>query len=147
MIFWCIPLVILFYMLGGQINKLFRPIGVPLSIIGIYYLSHNQPFWYCLPVLWYAFTLTLGYGVNSKLMKYFQSEQTVRIVLGISSALPIIVIAAITMKWLLLIWVPIIVGVECIRLGKWFSIGKFDVLPVDILRALVVSVAVSLGLI
>lgn len=147
MIFICIPLIILFYMLGGQINKLFRPIGVTLSIIATYLLWHNHSVWYFIPSLWYAFTLTLGYGEDSKLMKYFRDEQTVRIFLGISSGLPVLVTLAMTKNYFALIGFTIIVGVECIRLGTWGKIGKYDILPVDIFRGLAVGLGISLALI
>lgn len=147
MIFLSIPLCVLFYCLGGQINKLFRPIGVPLSIIVTYLLWHNHSVWYFIPSLWYAFTLTLGYGENSKLMRYFKDEQIVRIVLGISSALPVLITLVMTKNYFALIGFPIIVGVECLRLGSWGKIGKYDILPVDILRGLAVGLGISLALI
>lgn len=133
-------------MLGGQINKLFRPIGVTLSIILIYLLKDNGSFYYCLPALLYAVILSLGYGENSKLMKWLKSEQKVRIVLGLLSSLPIMIMVVLTHNWTSLLWVPVIVAVECIRLGKFGNIGKFDILPVDIFRGLVLSLAVSSAL-
>lgn len=142
MIFLSIPLVVLFFILGGQFNKLYRSVGVPLSILGVYLLIH-QKVWLALPSLWYAFTLTLGYGENSKLMKIFKSEQKVRIALGLLNSLPIIIMVALTMKWICLLSVIVIVAVECIRMGSWGKIGKYDILPVDIFRGLVLALAVS----
>lgn len=146
MIFLSVPLCILFFMLGGQINKLFRPIGVTLSLIGLYIAWHNHSVWLFIPSLYYAFTLTLGYGENSKLMKWLKSEQKVRIVLGLSSSIPVLITVLLSHNWWALLGIPLIVGVECIRMGKWFSIGKFDILPVDIFRAVAVSVSMSLAL-
>lgn len=146
MIFLSVPLVVIFYMLGGQINKLFRPIGVPLSIIGIYLLTENHVLINCLPILWYAFTLTLGYGENSKLGKWLKSEQKVRIVLGLSSSIPIIILAIMNSNYITLLCVPAIVAVECIRMGRWGHIGNFDILPVDIFRGLIVGLACSWSL-
>lgn len=151
MIFLSIPLVVLFYMLGGQLNKLFRPIGVPLSIFGVYFLAHNHPVWMGLPVLLYGGLLTLGYGVNSKLMKWLKSEQKVRIALGLAVSVPVPLIVLFTHNWWALVGVPVIVGCSCIRLGAWGSFNlfgrKFDILPVDIIRGLAVSLAVSWALI
>ncbi len=144
-IFFCVPFIVLFFMLGGQINKLFRPIGVTLSILITYLFSYHVE-WAFVPSLWYAFTLTLGYGEDSKLMKWLKSEQKVRIVLGLSSALPILLTVGLTHNFLALCMIPVIVAVECIRMGKWFSIGKFDVLPVDIFRGLVLGLGMSLAL-
>lgn len=147
MIFISIPLVVIYFLLGGQINKLFRPIGVTLSILTVYGLFHNHPLWCAIPVFWYAFTLTLGYGENSLLMKWLKSEQKVRIVLGVSSALPILLCSILTGNWWALIFIPVIVAVECIRMGKWFSIGEFDILPVDIFRGLALGIGISCALI
>lgn len=147
MIFLSIPFCILFFMLGGQINKLFRPIGVTLSIVGLYLVVHHHSVWLILPSLYYGFTLTLGYGENSKLMKWLKSEQVVRIVLGISSGVPVLITILFSHNWWALFGFPVIVGVECIRMGKWFSIGKFDVLPVDIFRGVALSVAMSIALV
>lgn len=147
MIFLSVPLCVLFFILGGQINKLFRPIGVTLSIIGMYAAFHNYSVWLFLPCLWYGFTLSLGYGENSKLMKWLKSEQWVRIWLGLSSSLPVMIIAGLTMNWWCFGTAPIVlVAVECIRMGKWFSVGKFDVLPVDIFRGLALGLAISWAL-
>jgi hypothetical protein len=147
MIFLCIPLVILFYMLGGQIHKTFRPVGVTLSIIGVYLLWHNHPWWCVLPTLCYAGMLNMGYGVDSKLMKWLQSEQKVRIVLGIIIGVPVLATVALTHNWFALVGFPLIVGCSCIRLGSWGKIGKYDILPVDIFRGLAVGLAMSLALI
>ncbi len=132
-------------MCGGQLNKLFRPIGVTLSILITYFFCNNIE-WAFAPSLWYAFTLSLGYGENSKLMKWLKSEQKVRIVLGLSSALPILLTVGLTHSYGALVMIPVVVGVECIRMGKWFSIGKFDVLPVDIFRGLALGLGISLAL-
>lgn len=146
MIFLSIPLVILFFMLGGQINKLFRPIGVPLSFILTYAIWHNYSVWLVAPVLFYGFTLSLGYGENSKLMKWLKSEQLVRIVLGLLNTIPVIILTTLTMHYWNYLFVPIIVAVECIRMGSWGKIGKYDILPVDIFRGLAIGLATSWSL-
>lgn len=134
-------------MLGGQINKLFRPIGVPLSIVGVYSMFHNHPVWMCLPALLYGGILTLGYGVNSRLMKWLEDEQRIRIVLGILVGLPVIFTSALTQNWLAIVGFPVIVACSCIRMGSWGKIGKYDILPVDIFRGLAVGLANAVALI
>lgn len=147
MIFLSVPLVILFYMLGGQINKLFRPIGVPLSIAALYLLHPTHPKWFVLPIMLYGVILTLGYGQDSKLMKWLKSEQLVRIVLGILVSIPVALTILLTRQWLASIGIVAIVGCSCIRLGSWGKIGKYDILPVDIFRGLAVGLAMSMALI
>lgn len=147
MIFWCIPLIVLFEVLGGQISKLFRPIGIPLSLAIVYAIWHNHPFSYIWPSLIYAIVLNLGYGENSKLYKWLGSEQMVRIVYGCLLGLPVVITSALTMNWLALLGFPLIVAACCIRLGSWGKIGRFDILPVDILRGLAIGLAMSFALI
>lgn len=147
MIFLCIPLVILFWLLGGQINKLIRPIGVPLSIIGIYLISHSYPWWYILPTLLYGFELTLGYGPNSKLEKWLGSDELVRIFYSFMCSLPVIFICALTNKWFNTIGIIGIILAFQIRAGSLGKIGKYDILLEDILRGSSVGLAMSLVLI
>lgn len=146
MIFWCVPLVIIYFMLGGQWNKLFRPIGVPISIIAVYLVLPNHQWWCMLPVLWYGFSLTIGYGIDSKLMKWLKNEQAVRITIGILNSIPIPLIILMTMNWFAIMWVPIIIANSCLRLGSWGKVGDFDILPVDILRGLTIGLAISFSL-
>lgn len=146
MIFWCVPLVVLAFMAGGQFNKLFRPICVPFSIIVVYWLFYPDTVLVTLPVLLYGFLLTLGYGVNSRLMKWLRSEQAVRIVYGVLIAIPVLILSVITTNWAAILWVPVIVANSCIRMGSWGKIGKYDILPVDIIRGATLGLAVSCAL-
>jgi len=138
-----VPLVILAWVLGGQINKLIRPIAVPLSL-GLGCLLGHVHWYLILPVLLYGFTLTLGHGQDSKLMKWLKSEQELRIVVGLINALPIFIVALLNHP-INVLWVLIIVAVFCIRLGSWGKIGKYDILPVDIFRGLIVGLAYSVS--
>ena len=133
-------------MAGGQINKLFRPIGVPLSVFGVYWAFYPHTVLVALPVLLYGFLLTLGYGVNSRLMKWLRSEQAVRIVYGVLIAIPVLLLSIITTNWAAILWVPVIVANSCIRIGSWGKIGHYDILPVDIIRGLTLGLAVSFSL-
>ncbi len=143
----CILLVILAFMLGGQINKIIRPIAVPLIFMSLYLLNPTHQWWLVLPVLIYGGTLTIGYGDKSKLMKWLKSEQKVRIVSGLLETIPVILITLLTHKWSSLLGVPLIVGTYCLRLGSWGKIGKYNILPVDIFRGLAISLAISWALI
>ena len=146
MIFWCIPFFVIFYMLGGQINKYFRPVGIVLTTLILYWIGYRETFLLCLPATLYMAILLIGYGVNSKLMKWLKSEQAVRIVLGLFVALPVVLITMLTHNWIALVGAVGIVAVSTIRLGQWGSIGGFEILPVDILRGTILGIAVSLAL-
>lgn len=143
--FLSIPLVVIFHMLGGQINKLYRPIGCTLSMVICFYLFPHREWFLSLPILFYAFRLTLGDGPNSKLMKVLKSEQKVRIVEGLLSSIPVLVEIMFSHNYLVFLFIPLIVASYCIRLGRWGHIGKFDILPVDIFRGLAIAVGNSLA--
>lgn len=145
--FISIPFIILVWMLGGQLNKLIRPILVPIIFILVYLLQYHKLDIVILPVLFYGFSLTIGYGENSKLYKWLDSEQEVRIVYGILLGIPVIACAILNMNWLALLGFPLVVAVSCIRLGSWGKIWKYDILPVDIFRGLSVGLGISLALI
>lgn len=147
MIFTCIPLVILLWCLAGQINKLFRPIGVPLSIIAIYLLWHNHSIWYFIPTLLYGFELTLGYGDDSRLMKWLRNDESVRVVYSIMCCIPVIITCALTENWLSSISILGIIGAFQLRLGSLGKIGKYDFLSDDIFRGLSIGFGMSLALI
>lgn len=147
MIFLSILLVVIFWMLGGQLNKLFRPIGVPLSIIGIYLLWHNHSIWCILPTLLYGFELTLGYGENSKLMKWLHKEETIRTVYSFMCSLPVVIICALTHNWFSVISIIGIIIAFHLDLGSWGKIGKYDILPDDLFRGLSIGLAISFALI
>ncbi len=148
MIFLCIPWIVLAYMLGGQVNKLFRPICVPIILLACFIFFDTTHLWYViLPSLLYGGILTLGYGVDSKLMKWFKHEQTVRIILGVLVGIPVLLTVVLTHNIYGLIGFPLIVSCSCIRMGKWVTIGDFDILLVDIFRGLAVGIGMSLALI
>ncbi len=146
MIFLCVPLVIIFFMLGGQINKLFRPIGVSLGIFGIYLSFYPETFLLALPAFLYGAILTIGYGVDSKLMKWFKKEQYVRIAYGVFLTIPVIITSLLTSNIYAILACPLVVATSCLRLGSWGKIGKYDILPVDIFRGFSVGLAMSFAL-
>ncbi len=147
MIFLSIIPCIIFSMLGGQLNKLFRPIGIPISIILIYLLSHNHPWWCCLPALIYAFELTLGYGENSKLAKWLKDDRLVRYFYGMICAIPIVISCILTWNLYFLPSSILPVIAYQLKLGSWGKIGKYDILPDDLFRGLSIGLAMSLALI
>lgn len=146
MIFLCVPLCIVFGMLGGQINKLFRPIGITLSIIGIYLVFHNHPWWVCLPTLIYGGWLSMGYGENSKLMKWFKSDEIVRIVFSLICCVPPVLCSVFTHLWSMWSIVLILVAFQ-VRMGSWGKVFGKDILPEDIFRWGAVGLSMSISLI
>lgn len=146
MIFLCIPAVVLFFMLGGQIQKLFRPIGITLSIATMYLICTKDAPLFVIPTLLYGGILTIGYGENSKLMKWLKTEQKVRIIYGILLALPVILSISLTQRWEALLSIPFVVASNMLRIGSIGKIGKYDILPTDIVRGLAVGLAMSWAL-
>lgn len=146
MIFLCIPLVIFFGCLGGQLNKLFRPIGIPLSIMGVYLIKYNHP-WFCvLPVLLYGFELTLGYGENSKLMKWFKDDRLVRLIYSSLCCIPLTLCVFLTGNYMALLGTFFILLAFQLEFGSWGKIGKYDVLGDDVVRWGILGVCVSFAL-
>lgn len=146
MIFLIVPLVTILWMVAGQINKLFRPIGIPLSTIGVYCLLVNGVWWYCLPSLLYGFELTNGYGDNSKLMKWLKNDETVRIVYSVMCCLPVMITIAMTQNWSSSFSLLLILLAFQLRLGSWGKLGKYDILADDFFRGISIGLAISLAL-
>jgi len=146
LMFLCVPAVVLFFMLGGQVSKLFRPIGVTLSVSTMYLLTTNDHPLYVIPTLLYGGILLIGYGENSQLMKWLKTEHKVRIIYGILLALPVLLSISLTQRWEVLISVPFVVASNMLRMGSIGKIGKYDILPTDIVRGLAVGLAMSWAL-
>jgi len=134
-------------MLGGQINKLFRPIGMTISIALAYLIWHNHPWWCVLPVLLYAIDLDLGYGPNSKLFKWLKDDELVRDVYGVLCAIPVFLTCALTQKWFSMFGCLGVIVAYQLREGSWGRIGKYDILPDDLFRGLAIGLAMSWALI
>jgi hypothetical protein len=147
MIFFAIPFVMLSWVLGGQINKIFKPIGVTLSLIVFFFIAHQRP-WYCfLPSLLYGFWLAFGYGEDSKLMKWLKDDEKVRIVYSLICCIPPIFTIALTRNWYSYFSLIFILGAFQTRFPSLGKIGKYDILPDDILRGLSIGLSMSFSLI
>lgn len=147
MIFLLAPMVSILWALGGQINKLIRPIGIPLLTVLFYIIHHNHPWWCVLPVFLYGGILTIGYGEDSKLMKLLGNDELVRDVYSIICCIPITLMILLTGNLLALIGILLILGAFQIRLGSLGRIGKCDILPEDLIRGFIIGLAISLALI
>lgn len=146
MIFWSVPLVILFGMLGGQINKLFRPIGIPLSIAAIYAIHHNHEWWCILPTFLYGFLITLGYGPNSKLFEFLQDEELAIDAYSVICCLPIVFTFLLTKNLNAAFGILIVLGAFQIKLGSLGKIGKYDIEINDIFRWSAIGIAMAWAL-
>ncbi len=143
-------LIIIAWCLGGQLNKLWRPIAVPIILVILGIEAHNTPTYCLLPSLFYGGLLAIGNGPNSFLFKIFKEEQKVRIAYGVLLALPVAITSVLTMNYLGLIGFPLVVASVMARMGKWGSFNLFgkeiDILPTDILRAFTVGVTMLFAL-
>ena len=54
MIFILAPIVAIIWAIDGQINKLVRPIAIPLVAVGAYAIHHVHPWWSVLPLFLYG---------------------------------------------------------------------------------------------
>lgn len=146
MMFLSIPLCMVLFILGGQVNKLFRPIGVPLVFVGLAFLTKETPWWGILPSLLYGFTLTIGYGENSKLMKWLKDEELVRSAEGLLQAIPILLTCLILQHWFMIFYSLLPMIAYQIREGSFGKIGKYDILPDDMIRGWSIALGISLAL-
>lgn len=147
MIFLSIPLVMFFYMLGGQTLKWIRPVGVALSLFGVYGLLHHSTWYLGFPALFYGFELAFGYGTNSIFSKIDNhNDEETRILYGIWCCIPIVIACIFFHHWLRLLGMLLIVGAFQDRAGTWFKIGKYDFLEEDFWRSLAIATAMSWSL-
>lgn len=147
MIFITVLPIIVFFMLGGQINKYYRPLGICLSLGLGWLIWHNHPWGCILPSVSYFGILLIGYGEHSLLMKIFKEEQSVRICYGILLGMPVLVTSFLTGNLWAILGFPLVVTSCMVRLGSLGRIGKFDILPTDFLRGLALGCAMCAALI
>lgn len=138
-IYLIIPLTMLCWMAGGQVNKLIRSIGVPVSCIAVGLLAHMG--WYVLPLALYGL-LAFGYGVKSKLYKWLHDDDLVRIAYGACCTIPIFIIACLRGFPERTMMILFIIGAFEVKAGRLGRIGRYDILWEDIARSLAVSISI-----
>lgn len=137
-------LVVVFYLIGGQINKAVRRYGVPVSLYGMTWASSKDKSKAQrikeIVLLSLIGLLSMGYGQDSKLNKWLKHDWLVRIVYGLLLSVPLLIIKFV---W----FVPIILsGAWSIRAGSLFSFKikdrQFDILIEDIVRSVALFTSV-----
>lgn len=150
MTFFALPLVMLFYMWGGQTMKWIRPVGVALSISGVYFLTHgSHPWWWGFLAWIYGFELAFGYGDKSWIHKIAGGDDTkIRLFYGLWCSLAIIATSIVTAHYLSMISVALIFGAFQIHAGaaKFKIFGKYDFLWEDFWRSLAIGIAMAWAL-
>lgn len=147
--FIALPLVVLFYMWGGQAMKWIRPVGVALSLSGIYLLHHGKdPIWWGFLAWMYGFELAFGYGEKSFIHKLAGGDdEKIRFFYGIWCSIPVLITALITGHWWAILCICLIIYDFQIHAGaaKFKVFGK-DFLLEDLARSLAIGVAMALAL-
>lgn len=151
MIWLIIPATTAFWMVGGQVNKAVRRFCIPSLAVAATLLRASFPKkdddgvtrvrWAALGWALLIPVLSMGYGVDSGLMKIFKKELTVRIVYAIILSLPFLVFELVAGKplWMIGVTVAALIGAFQVRAGKLGTIRKFDFLIEDIVRGSVVG--------
>lgn len=146
MILFSIPISILAWMLGGQVNKIIRPIIIPLVIFSMNYMYNPSNWYVALPVLLYGFILTLGYGEHSLLMRLLKNDRVVRIAYSLLCCIPLIIICFITNRFTDMCGCIAIISSFLLNGINLYKIYKYDVLFDDMMRGLSVGAAIAISL-
>lgn len=146
MIWLIVPYVTIMWLLGGQLAKIIRPTAIPLGIVAIGALWGIYGLVAPLPALLYGGILTIGYGEDSKLMKWLHNETMVRLVYALLCCIPVALMCWLTWQpWKLWGCLLIITAFQ-IRAGRLGKIGKYDILIPDIARGGAVGWSVAWSL-
>jgi len=149
---WSIPLAVLFYMWGGQTMKWIRPVGVALSISGIYFVHHfidksPDPWWWGFLAWSLGFELAFGYGEKSWIAKFDKQNDTeTRIIYALWVSLGISIACLVCNNPWALFGMPLVIGAFQIRAGSAFKIGNFDFLWEDLARSLAIAISMNWAL-
>lgn len=152
MIWLLVPLVVVLWLVGGQVNTAIRRFGVPVTAtLGLVLQDITQKDRYKerglqdLIVLLYIPIFFIGYGEHSRLMKWLKTEWKVRLMYALYCWAPLVGIAAAHGTWLACaLACPALVGAFQVRAGKLATIGKFDILIEDLVRSATLGVCLVL---
>jgi len=138
--------IMVLWLIGGQVAKGARRYGVPSLTLILVLLEQFRKgikdnkkkaitallFILAVPIL------SMGYGVNSWIMKLLKREWLVRLVYALTLSLPLIIYGIINSAGIstLILCPSLIISSFQLRAGKLFSIGDFDILVEDIARSL-----------
>lgn len=151
MIWLLLPVFVVLWMLGGQINTAIRRYGLPVlsSIAAFIVKRKGRGRWIGFVILLYIPILCIGYGIDSKLGKWLGGrEWLIRLLYSFVCCVPLVGILGFTGEWWkLIVIVPVVIGVFQIRAGSLGKIWDCDILVEDICRATILGSAIiwSLG--
>jgi hypothetical protein len=136
MVLWC---------LGGQYDKLYRRIGIPIAIIflGVWRSLHGGIWWHEIPLLLICPELFLGYGPGSFAAKVFSSEFEIRAAYASLLWIPIAVTALLNSHSLEIMgFLFALVLAFQVRAGALFLYKDKAILIEDLCRSFVVGLAI-----
>lgn len=147
MIWFIVPVTIVLWLLGGQVNKALRRFALPttLAVLSVarIFLKDTKRWWLGLLILLYIPILSIGYGIDSALGKLLGGKEwLVRLVYGFACALPVLIILVITHMWYKIACIPVLIGVFELRLGS-IKIGNYDLLLEDLVRATTLGACIT----
>lgn len=159
MIWGIVPLTVILYLIGGQVNKGVRRYGVPgivttIDILrrlkGARFYGLRKHWWKALIMLLFIPLLAVGYGVDSSFKKVFKKDWIVRIVYAIMLSTPLGIYTALTQYTLTqhALMVLALITAYSIRtewLGVWarrLKIGDFDIIVEDVIRSSTLGICI-----
>jgi hypothetical protein len=146
MIYTIIPIVVLLWLISGQMIKGLRRYAIPLlATLYVAFLKDRKKRWLAGLMLIFSGILSLGYGENSHIRKFVGgSDFWTRIVMSL-------LIASVPITYGLIshgfsIFQPMIVLVNIaawqVHAGSLGRIGKYDILIEDICRSTALGVSI-----
>lgn len=137
------PFVVLSWMIGGQLDKWIRPVGVALSIFISYAAFHLSTWYLGSPALLYGAELTLGYGENSVFHKLAGGvDWLIRLYYALFCCIPLIFLGVINHHLIELPWCFLVLIAFQMHAGQWVNLGKYQFLWEDFWRSFSIALAV-----
>jgi hypothetical protein len=140
-----VVMVVMAWELGGQYDKLFRRLGIPVAILclGIWHSLHGEVWWNKLPLLLICPELFLGYGQGSWVAKHFNTEWVIRAVYGFLLWVPIAIVALLHGHVYFGLFSAVLIGGAFqIHAGALFMYRDKAFLIEDLFRSLAVGVSI-----
>ena len=151
MIYLLPPIITILWLIGGQISKGARRYGVPGATLALLFIqllkTNKKEMKQCLKYLIFLLlipALTVGYGINSHLMKWLKREWLVRVAYATMLSVPLLVYALVAGQvWKYPVILALLIGAFQVRADKLGTIGdSFDILVEDIVRSLTLGGAI-----
>ncbi len=137
--------IITTYMLGGQIGSAWRKYGGGATILALVIwravANDGGVWWTNLPLLLICPVLFIGYGDNSKLMKWLKNEDSVRFAEAALLWIPTATCAGFGLWWIAMLNLAVLLAAFHLKAGGFKILGK-DFLYEDLARSTAIAITI-----